>query len=328
MDYIKAAWAWVVNAVVPFTPKDEATWGQLGDWIGGVGGTIITFASLIALIFTLKVSRAAMTRQSVYALFAAMSKTHDDLITSFQLNNSKGSDVFRILLSDFIVCLKFTSKHYPELTTRQTIDVAYTIFFFGSTITGRELLKENYDNDKIDAILDDISNIRNRLTQRYPEAKGRRLSGNQSRLSNYYRNLYAIYTFIDESNLPTGEKRSILKTIRTKMNNHEQTLLALNICSRLGSKWEDEKLLTRYEPIRNIPKGFLSLPNGEAIEDLFPEVKFEFEERQKKRTVLINFEYHGFSASVKIKRTNMSENLSLGLRTTGGTSNKRLTVTQ
>ena len=327
MEQIYSLLESIKNAIFPFTPKDEATWGQLGDWIGGTGGTIATFASFIALLFTLKLSRAAMTRQGVYAIFAAMSKTHDDLTASFQMYDSKGTDVFKILLSDFAVCSKATVKHYPDLDTRQTVDVAYTLFFYGSTITGRESLKETYDPVKINAILDDISATRNRLTQRFPEAKGHRLSGNQARLSSYYRNLYAIYTFIDESDLPAGEKRSLLKTMRTKMNNHEQALLALNICSHLGAKWEHEKLLTKYEPIKNIPRAFLTLPNGDAIEDLFPEINFEFEERQKRRTTLLNFECRGFSASIKIKRTSLDSSMALNIRTSGGGSNRKMTTT-
>lgn len=304
VELITSVWQWIVNAVVPFTPDNASGWGQLGDWIGGIGGTLITFASLIALVRTLRISRAAMTRQGIYAVFATMSKTHDDLTRSFQINNSNGTDVFRILLSDFNVCLKATTKHYPELNTRKTVDVAYSLFFYGSTITGRESLKDDYDSAKIDSILDDISVTRNRLSRRYPGAKGHRLSGNQSRLSSYYRNLYGTYTFIDESDLPAQEKRSILKTMRTKMNNHEQVLLALNICSHLGTKWEREKLLSKYEPIKNIPKAFLTLPKGVTIEELFPEINFEFEQRQKQTITLINFELRGIAAYIKLKRAN------------------------
>ncbi|VXC89426.1 conserved hypothetical protein [Pseudomonas sp. 8Z] len=301
MELIFDVWQWVENAAVPFSPVDPASWGQLGDWVGGVGGTFITFASLVALVFTLRLNRAAMTRQSVYALFATMSKTHDDLTASFQIYNSNGADVFRVLLSDFNVCLNATVKNYPELNVRQTIDVAYSLFFYGATISGRDYLKETYDSSKVKAILDDISLRRNRLTSLYPKAKGHRLSGNQARLSNYYRNLYGIYSFIDESKLPAREKRSILKTVRTRMSNHEQALLALNICSHLGAKWEHEKLLARYEPIKNIPKAFLSLPGGSSIEDFFPEVNFEFEQRRKSRVILLGFDLYGVFFSIKVR---------------------------
>lgn len=302
MELFFSAWQWIKNAIVPFSPKDSETWGQLGDWIGGTVGTVITFASLIALYLTLQLSRAAMARQSVYALFATMSKTHDDLTASFQMDDSKGADVFKVLLRDFNVCLRATAKNYPTLDIRQTVDVAYSLFFYGSTISGREYLNGVYDPAKIKVALDEVSTKRNRLTQRYPGTKGFRLSGNQARLSNYYRNLYGIYAFIDESRLPKREKRSILKTIRTKMSNHEQALLALNICSHLGAKWEHEKLVIRYEPIKNIPKNFLSLPDQSAIEDLFPEVNFEFEQRQSQRPKLLSYEFFGMLTSIKFTR--------------------------
>ena len=312
---IKNAWEWVANSVVPFTPNNGATWGQLGDWIGGTGGTIATFASFIALLFTLKLSRAATIQQGTYAIFASMSKTHDDLTAAFQMYDSQGKDVFRLLLSDFSVCLKATIKHYPELDTRDTIDVAYSLFFYGSTVAGRESLRNVYDPDKVSLILNDISTIRNRLSAMYPDAKGHRLSGNQARLSNYYRNLYAIYTFIDESRLPRDDKRRLLKTIRTKMNNHEQALLALNICSHLGAKWEHDGLLPKYEPIKNIPKGFLSLPNDAAIEDLFPEVQFEFKHHQRFRPRILNLKLLGLTATIKLNRSIQTRQPTAGLDT-------------
>ncbi|MNE56177.1 hypothetical protein D3C80_1510680 [compost metagenome] len=194
--------------------------------------------------------------------------------------DSSGRDVFKILLKDFSVYLRATVKNYTGLDTRNTINVAYSLLFYGSTVTGRNFLKGKYDLDKINLILNDVSATRNRLIALYPNAKDHRLSGNQGRLSNYYRNLYATYTFIDESQLPKNDKRRLLKTIRTKMNNHEQALLALNICSDLGSKWVNDNLLAKYHPIKNIPEAFSNLPNNNKIHDLLPEVSYEFLERK------------------------------------------------
>lgn len=301
MGFFDDIWLCVKKFIFPFTPIDASSWGQLGDWIGGAVGTLITFASLIALIFTFWVSRAAMIRQSIYALFATMSKAHDDLVASFQMHDSKGSDVFKILLKDFDVCLRATIKHYQGLSLRQTVDVAYSLFFYGSTIAGRDYLEGMFDPIKIKSILDEVSDKRNRLARLYPKSKGHRLSGNQARLSSYYRNLYGVYSFIDESNLPVREKRNILKAMRTKMSNHEQALLALNICSHLGEKWEDERLLRRYEPIKNIPKAFLTLPDGSTIDRLFPEVKFDFERSNERKTMVLNFDFFGFLVLIKLK---------------------------
>jgi hypothetical protein len=304
--------SWLGNiwsVILPFKPVDSGSYGQLGDWIGGVGGTIITLFSLIALILTLRLSRAAMTRQGVYAILSAMSKTHDDLTASFRMSDVQGSEVFKPLLSDFHRCVRATQNHYPELNVRECIDVAYTLFFYGPTITGQRSIASRYDASKVRLIFDEVSKLRDGLIARYPDVKDHRLSGNQARLSNYYRNLYAIYTFIDESGLPLKEKKSILKTIRTKMNNHEQALLALNICSHLGSAWERHELLERYEPIKNIPYAFLSLPSGVTIDELFPEIKFEFEDRQQSRSLIFQLEFYGLSIAVKIKRRTWHYNL-------------------
>lgn len=291
------------SAVFPADPSQSwANYGVVGDWVGGVLGTLLTGLSLIALFYTLKINRAAMTRQGIHSIFAVMSKTHDDLTSAFRIAELEGAESFRIMLSDFNRCMRATVKHYPDLKVRECIDVAYTAFFYGPTITGRQSVSSTYDTVKIAEIFDEISKLRDKLIKRYPDRKNHRFSGNQARLSNYYRNLYAIYTFIDDSALPLKEKKSILKTIRTKMNNHEQALLSLNICSHLGSSWEKHELIERYEPIKNIPQAFLSLPQDLTIDALYPEVRFEFEDRQQNRSHIYHLELYSFSIAIKVKQ--------------------------
>lgn len=278
MEIIKSWWNSFKIIFSPYDTQNATALGQLGDWFGGIFGTLITFASLLALLATFWLSRAAMNRQGIYAIFSAMSKTHDDLVASFQLSSAQGADVFRLLLSDYAEYLDKSIEHCPDLDSKQIIDLSYTLFFYGSTITGRETAEMRYDPIKVKAILDAVSAIRNTHASSNPGVPAHRLSGNQARLSNYYRNLYGIYSFIDESSLSKKEKKSILKTIRTKMSNHEQALLSLNICSHLGTKWKKDGLLKRYEPIKNIPRSFMLLPGNTKIEQLFPEVRFEFED--------------------------------------------------
>lgn len=279
MEPTNSWWQTLKIIFSPYDPQNASTLGQLGDWVGGILGTLITFASLLALLATFWLSRTAMNRQGVYTIFSAMSKTHDDLVASFQMSSAQGADVFRLLLSDYAEYLSKTIEHCPDLDTKQTIDLSYTLFFYGSTITGRETAAMRYDPEKVKIILDSVSTTRNSLASSNPGAVAHRLSGNQARLSNYYRNLYGIYSFIDESSLSKREKKSILKTIRTKMSNHEQALLSLNIYSHLGGKWRKEGLLEKYEPIKNIPRSFMLLPGNAKIEQLFPKVRFEFEDQ-------------------------------------------------
>lgn len=303
---MEVVWGWLrdwLEVIGPTAKLDGwAQYGQVGDYIGGVFGTLLALASLIALLLTLRINREAMARQGIHSVFAVMSKTHDDLVASFRVAGFEGAEAFRILLSDYNRCMRLTVQHYPELSVRETIDVAYTAFFYGPTITGRKSISDKYDAEKITRIFDDISLLRDKLRARYPNLKNHRLNGNQSRLSNYYRNMYAIYNFIDEGSLPLKERKSILKTIRTKMSNHEQALLALNICSHLGASWERQDLIDRYEPIKNIPHAFLNLPQGQTIDNLFPEVRFEFEDRMDNKNRIFCIELLGFSMAIKIRQ--------------------------
>ncbi|MNR14585.1 hypothetical protein D3C85_1310690 [compost metagenome] len=85
------------------------------------------------------------------------------------------------------------------------------------------------------------------------------------------------------------------------MNNHEQALLALNICSHLGSAWEKSNLLQSYEPFKNIPEGFMPFPRGKNINDLFPEMRYEWEDRYSHLVKVFNFALPKVSILLKIK---------------------------
>lgn len=106
--------------------------------------------------------------------------------------------------------------------------------------------------------------------------------GHQNRLSHYFRNLHSAFTFIDEQRLSEEEKQSLSKVLRSKLSNYEQALLAINALSEQGSSWITSGLITRYMPIKNIPKHFFSFDPAFDLKKSFPSVSFEWEKAQSR----------------------------------------------
>ncbi|MBF8456168.1 hypothetical protein IV494_03145 [Kaistella sp. G5-32] len=107
-------------------------------------------------------------------------------------------------------------------------------------------------------------------------------SGNQNNFGHYYRQLFMTFNYINDlknKNIKYLDKWNYAKLLRSQFSNHEQIFLFLNSISSLGRDWElnvvddeNKKLITKYDLIKNIPKGYRELFN---IEKFYPNVEFE-----------------------------------------------------
>lgn len=113
--------------------------------------------------------------------------------------------------------------------------------------------------------------------------------GHQHRLGHYFRHLFQSYRFLSSQEfLKPEEKYFYGKILRAQLSTYEQFLIFINSLSSLGIKWEyiitkkfldnienweDYKLITRYNLIKNLP--------GSQYYDFtyrryYPKVKFEY----------------------------------------------------
>lgn len=104
--------------------------------------------------------------------------------------------------------------------------------------------------------------------------------GHQNRLSHYFRNLYGAFSYLENQPFSRRERTAMGKILRTKLSNYEQALLALNILSSQGSSWISTGLIDRYMPIKNIPRHFFTFDPAFKIEEVFPNVEFEWMPRK------------------------------------------------
>ena len=104
-------------------------------------------------------------------------------------------------------------------------------------------------------------------------------NGHQNNLAHYFRHLYMIIRYLNEQDsLNYDDKWEYSKLLRTQLSNHEQELFFLNSISIVGRDWEfsktdeNEKLITKYDLIKNITK---AIRDKYKIEDYYPNVVYE-----------------------------------------------------
>jgi len=121
--------------------------------------------------------------------------------------------------------------------------------------------------------------------------------GHQIRLGHYYRHLIQTVKFIDEQPkelFKYKEKYKYIKNVRAQLSTHEQALFMYNSLSIIGDEWEqakekeNDKLITKYNLIRNVPKYFTNLD----YRKYYPNVLYEgMRENEKERKTWEEMQY-------------------------------------
>jgi hypothetical protein len=264
------------------TKDGMAYYGLLGDYVGGFFGTLAGAISVYFLYRSWNLTRAAYSRASTFEMIAEMLDTHEEIVASIKIYENIGRDSFVSLLSEFYAIYKIVNlaEASVALSIDQKIDISFTFMYYG-TQSLTSVVLANYDIDLIKSVSDGIT--QERLSG---DIKKRTFKGHQNRLSHYYRNIYSAFDFIDKSPLTQQEKKDLAKLYRTKLSNYEQALLALNIISHLGRPWETKRLLSKYQPIKNIPMAIFTFDRTKqfSLKKRFPCIEFEFEGHNEQKT--------------------------------------------
>lgn len=325
-------------------------YGTLGDYIGGVWGTLISLLGFLGIVATLWNARKYEYRSKVYQVFVEMLRTHEDVVQSLSFKQATGRDVFGEILQEFYQVHEILTEKGLFVDTPDPIrraQIAYLITFYGPhEATGQLLtdLKLHSDASALVSTIDDASarfeenkllselrrpsasispaeaawrsevavakallrteNVPPRVRKVLYEAlsaANRRTAplsleqlrnrlmmiagrshfpGHQNRLGHYFRNLYVAYRYIDEAAIPKEERERLGRVIRSKLSNFEQAVLALNALTPLGMPWREGRisLVSRYMPIRAVPKGFFQFDPQFVLHEIYDEVLFEWQE--------------------------------------------------
>lgn len=189
-------------------------------------------------------------------------------------------------------------------------ELAYIIVFFGVGAMGRENIKQimadKYKKDYLSKLLNYLShkpaeiNVDSATKENWDklmpafedfehpnkERFNRFYNGHQSRLGHYYRQLYLSINYINgQEKLSYIQKWEYAKNFRALLSNHEQLIFYFNSISILGRDWElnhiisdanpqdeNKRLITKYDLIKNIPKGFRV---KYQVDKFYPNVEFD-----------------------------------------------------
>jgi hypothetical protein len=261
-----------------FRPFTAGNLGLLGDYVGGILGTAVSGLALVIVFFTWVATRGGEHRSRTYQIVAEMIRAHESIIGSLRLGKLEGREAFSDILGEFhlayrIVNLNAGKSPSSQLSINYPIDIAYTFTSYESHVVALSPLERHGE-----AFIKNIASLLSAERAKNFKAKDW-FAGHQNRLSQYFRNLYRTYRFIDQSQLPRKDKVAFDKVLRTKLLNYEQALLALNVISNLGRRWETTGLLDRHAPIRNIPKRFFTFEPKFVVQERFRSIEYEWEEQ-------------------------------------------------
>lgn len=170
--------------------------GQVGDFIGGVIGTIISAAGFYFLYLTFNEQRKSFERERLESKFFDLIKLHRENVAEMKFDGTKlkededslfienttyeGKSVFKVIFNQFIICknelnpfFKKVKMFRPEyevelmknryiinnkinITVLAKVDICYSIVFYGLSSDGLLILEEMFKKKYKDKFVNDI----------------------------------------------------------------------------------------------------------------------------------------------------------------------------
>lgn len=159
--------------------------------------------------------------------------------------------------------LSFVKELEDSITKRQKVmfEIVYSCFFLGGTSSIKYGDQEQSDNIRELAGLFSayLSTKYSRKVVSFPEMN--------EVLGRYYRHLFQIVKYVDgqDDTLFEGKnwKEDYIGLLRSQMSDYEQVLLYYYSQSSVGSAWDENHYIEKYQLIKNIP--FASIYGGAGI---------------------------------------------------------------
>lgn len=235
---------WVFSG--PLT-NDNATWGQFGDYLGGVLNPLFGFLGFVALLLTLilqnrelqlstrelaksaqalKLQNDALIQQNFESTFFQMLRRFGDLVAQTRCHGNLGREAFRALYLDQLQQVFNSHPREPSDPAVRAV-ASYERFYL-------EWRKE---------------------------------------LGHYFRTLYHIFTFVDRSHLSDGDKTIYANIVRAQLSTYELCLLFYN------GVWGEGKvgfrpLIEKYGILKHLAARDLLSPSDRDNHDFYHPTAF------------------------------------------------------
>lgn len=260
---------------------DYSAFEAFGSFYGGVIGTFFVVIGVVVAFNTYQSQIKAQKKEQIESRFFELIKLHQENVIVLKNIDTdifnvyiKLNRVFQAAISKYNVINK---KNWKQ---EDILKLSYLYFFYGST----ELSQDRLEGVGIDFIEINALNM-------YFEKQGYEYTPTYKDYGIYFRQLFQTVKYIDGKTILTyQEKYDYIKILRARLNVEEQYLLFLNSLVASGVKWEDgnplkiNKLITKYNLIKNIPKGFNQI-DGLSFYEKYKDIYYEFQgelERKKR----------------------------------------------
>ncbi|MEC5173890.1 putative phage abortive infection protein [Chryseobacterium nepalense] len=257
--------------------------------------------------FRSKQSGRIFTNKSSFPILYGHFNTLIEDVNRF--NNSNKISFEEKITNDYKENLLSRNKS-SNLNNWVKLEFCYVLFFYGVGKKGRENIKaifrNKYDSEYVNNVINYLSYKPAYMAHDYiylqnwnkifPEFENfsepclerfdRYYEGVQNNFGHYYRNLFAMINYLNKGkDFKYSEKWDFAKFFRSQMSNHEQIFFFLNSISILGRAWElnvlvennlkveNERLITKYDLIKNISVAERELLE---VEKFYPNVEYEY----------------------------------------------------
>lgn len=209
-------------------PIDSERWGQLGDFFGGIIGTIITFLSVIFLYKAFKEQRLAnVEAHEVNAEIIKKSEQSSNLnkLQHFDANYCTLLNLYK----DAIAGYKSSSKLIP--VGKASMSNLISSYIASTTFSNNEVYKKR--TKKALNIFNDF------------------FAKNMTVVNAHMRILYQIFNMLTISNIDENDKILYAKLLRSQMTDEELILIRYNCMTIRGNKMQ--LLVFQYNILKHLP---------------------------------------------------------------------------
>ncbi|MEE1888208.1 putative phage abortive infection protein [Pseudomonas carassii] len=228
--FVTAVAAVLLVFLVNLLSIGKSSFGEWGDFFGGVLNPILTFLTFMGLLITIVIQQAelkesrkefkrsadalddqskSLKKQNFESTFFQMLSLHNDIVNSIDLvekesgNTTKGRDCFRVFYTRLARLYRETkNKGKGKYPPESIAELSYTLFW----------------------------------------------KDHQTELGHYFRYLYNLIKFVDESEFSEGP---YIKLVRAQLSDQELFLLFYNSTSNQGHKFRT--YIERYALFDNMP---------------------------------------------------------------------------
>ena len=212
---------------------DNSIWGSFGSYVSGTLGSVLNFFALAALALTLWFQSVTF-RQNAKALEAERRSSADrDFERAF-------FELLR-LYSDIVRSIDLRKPLTSQITA-QGRDCFKT--FYSRLGAAYKKMRKPYEFDPLKLTADTVNGQTSPPNARPPESELLRAAyreffgDNQHEIGHYFRTLYRIFKFLNDSDRPEETKRSYAGIVRAQLSTYEAALLFYNCLADVGEKFK------------------------------------------------------------------------------------------